>query len=132
MKYYLLGSGDWAWCAQVLRVRVPRHQLFPADGRVPRRPDSPGRRYQGAPPSGPYQGHLHQNQSSEQHGCNGICLVYGPDMCEQQPDIYRCIRSSRDRLCFMPKFNFFQQCITVHHRRRSVSGKCKGQGQGFI
>ena len=63
MKYYLLGSGDWAWCAQVLRVRVPRHQLFPADGRVPRRPDSPGRRYQGAPPSGPYQGHLHQNQS---------------------------------------------------------------------
>ena len=41
---------------------------------------------------------LHKNRAC--HGwstCNGICLVSGPDTCKQKPDIFRCIRSSRDR-----------------------------------
>ena len=39
----------------------------------------------------------------EVYRCKSICLVSEPHICKQKPDIYCCIRSSRDRLGYYAK-----------------------------
>ena len=50
-----------------------------------------------------------------------VCLVSEPEIWAQMPDIYRCIRPSRDRLNLYAEIQINSGTVYIHNKERSVS-----------